>query len=177
MRNRTANGDVHGDASRADLVILCEAPNEFAARSLVIVLEEAGIPAHTFGAGQLPNIPNLTTGKARGVAVHVARGDEAEARELLEDLPQRASDIDWDAIDVGDPNGDPNSDPNSDSDGACSSGACAPNRGRCGGTPCGCRQTGAYQGPSLNRSLLVIAGLGIALAIIGFLIEVFRRAS
>ena len=175
MRNRTANRDVHGDTSQADLVILCEAPNEFAARSLVIVLEEAGIPAHTFGAGQLPHIPNLTTGQARGVAVHVARGDEADARELLEDLPQRASDIDWDAIDVNDPNGDPNSEP----DGACSTGggACAPNSGRCGGTPCGCRQTGAYQGPTLNRTLLVIVGLGVALVIVGFLIEVFRRAS
>lgn len=132
-----------------DLVDLCEAPSEFAARSLVIVLEDAGIRAVTFGAGELPNVPSLTTGQGRGVAVQVARRDLEAARQMLDDLPRRAEAIDWDAIDVGEP---------SPEEVAVTEAAMA-----------------RPPSPALVRGLLVLGAIGLTLAIVGFLIELSRR--
>lgn len=138
-------------SNEGDLVALCEAPNEFAARSLVIVLAEAGIEAATFGAGELPHIAHLTTGKVRGVTVHVARRDEARAARLLEELPRRASEIDWDSIDVGE-SGD------------------EPEPAAASGPP-----PSFLDRPGIPQVLLVLAGLGLTLAVVGFLIEWSRR--
>jgi hypothetical protein len=92
------------DDERADeLVPVIEAKTEFEAKSLVVVLEAAGIRAVTFGSGDLPSVPSLTTGRPRGVAVQVARRDRAAAERILANLPREADEIDWDAVDVGEP--------------------------------------------------------------------------
>lgn len=91
------------DGSPDELVTLLEATTEFEARSLVVVLEDAGIRAVAFGAGDLPSVPSLTTGRPRGVPVQVARGDFEAARTLVDELPVTAGAIDWDQVDVGEP--------------------------------------------------------------------------
>jgi hypothetical protein len=131
------------------MVVLCEVPSEFQARSLVIVLEDAGIRAFTFGAGELPHVANLTTGKVRGVTVHVARRDEPAARALLNELPTRTGEIDWDAIEVGEEEESERPDET--------------------------KRASSFSSPSAVRILLVVAGLGLTLAVVGLLLELTRR--
>lgn len=156
MAYAASMSSAESESNQEDLVVLCEAPSEFAARSLIIVLEEAGITAVTFGAGQLPSIPTLTSGRARGVAVHVARRDEHRARVIVDELPRRASDIDWESIDVGESN---------DADESAGPPDLADER-----------PTSFLDHARLPRILLVLGAIGLTLAVLGFLIEVWRRA-
>jgi len=84
--------------SNHDLVTLTVKPNEFAAESVVAVLDEAGIPAWTFGLGQaaLPLGERLI-----GVPVQVRKADLERAKEALKQQVADSVDIDWDSVDVG----------------------------------------------------------------------------
>ena len=86
-----------------DLVTLLTATSEFAANSLVIVLEDAGIPAFAFSSAQ--NIFGVTgmSGNLLSTAVQVRREDLERAKAALESNRIDSVDIDWDAIDVGEP--------------------------------------------------------------------------
>ena len=86
-----------------DLVTLLTATSEFAANSLVIVLQDAGIPAFAFSSAQ--NIFGVTgmSGNLLNTAVQVRRKDLERAKAALEANRIDSIDIDWDAIDVGDP--------------------------------------------------------------------------
>ena len=86
-----------------DLVTLLTATSEFAANSLVIVLEDAGIPAFAFSPAQ--NVFGVTgmSGNLLNTAVQVRREDLDRARAALESNRIDSVDIDWDAIDVGEP--------------------------------------------------------------------------
>lgn len=86
------------DESAADLQTVAVTTTEFEAQTLVVVLEEAGIPASAFGSvrSTLPLGARFT-----GVPVQVRRGDLERARVVLERRRTESADIDWDAVDLG----------------------------------------------------------------------------
>ena len=94
-----------GSATDADgeLVTVFQATSEFEANSMVVVLEDAGVRACTFGAGTLPSVRTLTTGEPARVPVQVARRDFEQAAALVAALPATAGEINWDEVDVGEP--------------------------------------------------------------------------
>ncbi len=80
---------------------LMEARDEFEARTIVAVLEDAGIEARVFVLGNLGLAHSLTPGCA-GVPVHVRRSRLAQARRALEASRELGASVDWDSVDVGD---------------------------------------------------------------------------
>lgn len=87
----------HGDDEQ--LVTLLTATSEFAANAIVVVLEDAGIPARAFGSVQgglgWANFGFCST------PVQVQQKDLEQARRVLDQAKQDSIDIDWDNVDVG----------------------------------------------------------------------------
>lgn len=98
--NRPADSTADADG---ELVTVFQAASEFEANSMVVVLEDAGVRACTFGAGTLPSVRTLTTGQPARVPVQVSRRDFERAAALVAALPASAGEINWDEVDVGEP--------------------------------------------------------------------------
>ncbi len=80
-------------------VALISVPDELEATALVTALADHGIEAHTTGA--------LTAGfraEAPGEVSVIVRGtDLARAQQALEQIDRERGQVDWSAVDVGDP--------------------------------------------------------------------------
>jgi len=80
---------------------LMEAGSEFEARTIIAVLEDAGIEARIFVLGNL-GLPHALTPGARGVPVHVRRSQLERARQALAESREVGASVDWESVDVGD---------------------------------------------------------------------------
>jgi hypothetical protein len=90
---------VTGVEPNKDLVTLTVKPNEFEAAAVVAVLDDAGIQAWAFGAGQAA----LPLGdRVIGVPVQVRQDDVERAQAALQQKMADSVDLDWDMVDVGD---------------------------------------------------------------------------
>jgi hypothetical protein len=90
------------DRPAGPLATAVDAASEFEARTIVVVLEDAGIRAFVFPLADLP-IPDPFTGRARTVPVQVAAGDLERARTVLAENRRDAAQIDWDELGTDDP--------------------------------------------------------------------------
>jgi len=90
------------------LETLLVATSEFAANAVVVVLEDAGIEARAFGTIQgglgFP-LGHHTLGW--GTPVQVRASDLESARNALEKARRDSVDIDWDSVELGEPEGSP----------------------------------------------------------------------
>lgn len=92
-----------GDASASGLATVVEAGSEFEAQTVVAVLADAGIEAHVFPLATIP-IPNALRARPTGaMPVQVAAADLGRARAALAAAREAAANLDWDAVEVGDP--------------------------------------------------------------------------
>lgn len=82
------------------LVTLLTADSQFAAHTIVAVLEDAGIEAVAFDATAAGLGLGLNSGMI-GVPVQVRRADLDQARAALDKNASDSIDVDWNAIDVG----------------------------------------------------------------------------
>ena len=82
-----------------DLVTLLTATSEFAANAIVVVLEDAGIPAVAFGTVQSGF--GLGHPLVFGTPVQVRRDDLELARTTLSQARRDSVDIDWDQVELG----------------------------------------------------------------------------
>lgn len=101
--NATHDDDfVDGDPGR--LVRLVNASTEFEARTIIAVLESYDIRAFAF-AGTLPSFgfADPALGISKPVPVQVAAADLERAREALRDAKEVGASVDWDSVDVGEP--------------------------------------------------------------------------
>lgn len=85
-----------------DLIAIGTYPNEFAAGVVRAKLEESGIPAQAINSNQ-SLIGAFGQSGWLPFTVWVRRDDEARAREILEAVRAEHGTVDWDAVDVGDP--------------------------------------------------------------------------
>lgn len=83
------------------LVPLVDAENEFEARTIIAVLEDAGFEARIFVLGNL-GLPRGLAPGARGVPVMVRRSKLDEARVALAESRALGASVDWASVDVGD---------------------------------------------------------------------------
>jgi hypothetical protein len=83
-----------------DLVTLMTAETQFQAGIIVAVLEEAGVKAFAFGA---LNALYPISQRVTPVVVQVRQADLERAREALKQNVADSVDIDWDEVDVGEP--------------------------------------------------------------------------
>lgn len=90
----------HDQPDADDLVTLMTAETQFQAGIIVAVLEEAGIKAFAFGAlnALYPISQRITP-----VVVQVRQGDLDAARAALQQNIADSVDIDWNEVDVGEP--------------------------------------------------------------------------
>ncbi|MBX3354609.1 MAG: hypothetical protein KF724_02800 [Phycisphaeraceae bacterium] len=79
---------------------LLEAGGEFEARTIVAVLEDAGIEAHIFVLGNL-GLPHSLTPGSTGIPVMVRQSSVEQAKAALEASKQLGASVDWDSVDVG----------------------------------------------------------------------------
>lgn len=86
-----------------DLVTLTTADNEFAAGTLVAVLREAGIEAVAFDRVQMAGLTDI---KGARVPVQVRAADLERAQAALKQNVADSVDLDWDEVDVGEPEDD-----------------------------------------------------------------------
>lgn len=86
----------HGNV---ELVTLIEATSEFAAHAIVVVLEDAGIPAVALET----HSASLPIGRFQGFGtpVQVRKSDLELARRTLDQTRQDSVDIDWDQVELG----------------------------------------------------------------------------
>ncbi len=82
-----------------ELTTLSTAETPFAAHTIVMVLENAGIEAIALDAIQ--GGIGLPLNKARGVPIQVRRSDLDRAKAALEANTADSVDIDWDEVDLG----------------------------------------------------------------------------
>lgn len=82
------------------LVDVYDAASEFEARTIVALLEDAGITAFVFSLADLP-LADALRGRRRVVRVQVTAADRERARVAIEESTAAAKEIDWDAVDVG----------------------------------------------------------------------------
>lgn len=82
------------------LVPFVDAQGEFEARTIVAVLEDAGIEGHVFVLGDLGLTTSISPG-GRGVPVFVRRSMVDRARQVLAESREIGASVDWDSIDVG----------------------------------------------------------------------------
>jgi hypothetical protein len=87
-----------GDPDR--LVTVHEATSEFEGRSIVALLEDAGIAAFVFPLADLP-LADALRGRRRVVRVQAAARDAERARSIVAERTRDAESIDWDEVDVG----------------------------------------------------------------------------
>ena len=85
-----------------DLIAIGTYPNEFAAGVVRAKLEESGIPAQAINSNQ-SLIGAFGQSGWLPFTVWVRRDDEARAREILEAVRAEQGTVDWEAVDVGDP--------------------------------------------------------------------------
>lgn len=78
-----------------------EASSEFEARTVIAVLEDAGIEANIFVLGNL-GLPHALTPGAKGVPVYVRRSQRALAERALAESRQIGASVDWESVDFGD---------------------------------------------------------------------------
>ncbi|MBM4112243.1 MAG: hypothetical protein FJ253_02540 [Phycisphaerae bacterium] len=78
-----------------------EARDEFEARTIVAVLEDAGLEARIFVLGNL-GLPHSLTPGSTGIPVHVRRSKIAQARRALDASREVGASVDWESIDMGD---------------------------------------------------------------------------
>ncbi len=94
----------HEDADRLETLLV--ATSEFAANAVVVVLEDAGIEARAFGTVQgglgFP-LGHHTFGW--GTPVQVRASDLERARHALDQARRDSIDIDWDSVELGEPEG------------------------------------------------------------------------
>jgi len=93
MSGRTSEG----------LVTVHEAAGEFEARTVVAVLEDAGIEAFVFPLANIPIPDPFRPGPLGRVPVQVAASDAERARAAIAAARDDAGRIDWDEVDVGEP--------------------------------------------------------------------------
>lgn len=91
---------LHPEGDPDDLVTLTTAEMQFQAGIIVAVLEEAGIKAFAFGA---LNALYPISQRVTPVVVQVRQADLDKAREALKQNVADSVDIDWDSVDVGEP--------------------------------------------------------------------------
>lgn len=82
------------------LVTLLTADSQFAAHTIVAVLEDAGIEAVAFDATAAGLGLGISSGMI-GVPVQVRRADLERARIALDQNASDSIDVDWNAVDVG----------------------------------------------------------------------------
>jgi hypothetical protein len=96
----------HEDADRLETLLV--ATSEFAANAIVVVLEDAGIEARAFGTIQgglgFP-LGHHTFGW--GTPVQVRASDLERAQNALDQARRDSVDIDWDSVELGEPEGSP----------------------------------------------------------------------
>jgi hypothetical protein len=90
---------LHAEGSPDELVTLTTAGSEFEAAAIVATLSEAGIDAVSYGALQSTAFAPL----ASNVPVQVRRADLERAERALQQNIADSIDIDWDSVDVGEP--------------------------------------------------------------------------
>lgn|GEM_PF-1478474 len=83
------------------LVTLVEVQSEFEARTIVAVLEDAGIEAFVFVLGNL-GLPMPLSPGARGIPVQVRQSTLEQSRVVLAECRKVGASVDWDSVDVGD---------------------------------------------------------------------------
>lgn len=83
------------------LVTLIETGGEFEARTIVAVLEDAGIEAHVFVLGNL-GLPQPLSPGARGIPVMVRQSRREFAERVLAESRELGASVDWESVDVGD---------------------------------------------------------------------------
>ena len=93
------------EPSPETLVTLTVQPTEFHANTIVALLEAHGIEARAFGTGTswLGLAMWGSIGSLRGVPVQVQQKNLDAAREIIKQRKAESVDIDWDSIDVGEP--------------------------------------------------------------------------
>ena len=98
----------HRDQDDDHLETLLVATSEFAANAIVVVLADAGIDACAFGMIQgglgFPLGHHLT---GWGTPVQVRASDLENARRALDQARRDSLDIDWDSVELGEPEGIP----------------------------------------------------------------------
>jgi len=82
------------------LVPFVDAQDEFEARTIIAVLEDADIEGHVFVLGNL-GLPASISPGVRGVPVFVRRSMVDRARRVLAESREIGASVDWDSIDVG----------------------------------------------------------------------------
>jgi len=96
----------HDDSDQLETLLV--ATSEFAANAIVVVLADAGIEARAFGTiqGGL-GFPLGHHATGWGTPVQVRSSDLESARLTLDQARQDSVDIDWDAVELGEPEGTP----------------------------------------------------------------------
>ena len=96
----------HEDADRLETLLV--ATSEFAANAIVVVLADAGIEARAFGTiqGGL-GFPLGHHAFGWGTPVQVRASDLESARHALDQARRDSVDIDWDSVELGEPEGSP----------------------------------------------------------------------
>ena len=83
------------------LVEFTSTRTEFEGQSIANALESRGIPARVFAAAA--NMAQLEGGISNNVRVMVRRSDLTRARDAMRDVRQASVDLDWNEVDVGEP--------------------------------------------------------------------------
>ncbi|MBC8116449.1 MAG: DUF2007 domain-containing protein [Candidatus Saccharimonas sp.] len=81
------------------LEVLAKFPNEIEASVIANVLEEEGITAALTDV----NTASFLIGAPGMVSVMIRREDADRARQILDEMRRTESDIDWENVDVGEP--------------------------------------------------------------------------
>lgn len=83
------------------MVPFMNARDEFEARTIVAVLEDAGLEARIFVLGNL-GLPHSMGPGVTGVPVHVRRSRVAQAQRVLDESREVGASVDWESVDIGD---------------------------------------------------------------------------
>lgn len=97
--------DPSNDDDPARLVCLVEASTAFEAQTIIAVLADSDIRAFSFAAGPLGFAGSMSGIDAR-MPVQVAAADLDRARAALKEARLIGASIDWDSVDVGEPEPD-----------------------------------------------------------------------
>ena len=90
-----------------DLITVATPPSEGQAQALVDALQDAGIKAAAFSSATGgTGLPFPEGGTPGGVAVQVPEGDVERAKAIIDEFRSDGADIDWDNVDVGEPEDD-----------------------------------------------------------------------
>lgn len=87
-----------------DLITVATPPSEAQAQAIVDALHDAGIKAAAFSSATGgTGLPFPEGGTPGGVAVQVPEADVERAKAIVAELGSDGAEIDWDNVDVGEP--------------------------------------------------------------------------